>query len=572
MKLKNLDSHITKATFEAVWDWDLGAETIYWGEGFRSIFGYDINEISSDISSWTDHVHPDDVDRVLEEIQQLVEGTEVHWAGAYRFIKSDQTYAYVADKCYVFRNDQGKATRLVGAMQDISERKNDEIALQQSEARLRGVIASQTNYIIRTDLTGSYTYYNQKFADDFGWMYKQDNLFGLSGMQSIMAYHHQRVLDTVAKCLASMNQVFQVEIDKPAKDGGVKVTFWDFICLTDTLGQPAEIQCVGIDISERKKAEQAYIATLEEKNTILESIGDAFFAVDKNWIVSYWNQQAEKLLCTPKGSIIGHYLWDTFSNSIDSVSYKAYHVAIETNQVVLFEDFYPTLAKWYEVSAYPSDNGLSVYFRDITERKQHEIDLKLREQRFKSLVHEGSDLISILDEEGRYKYLSPAYFTVLGIPHEELINTTALSRIHEDDRERVAQTSSLLKTEKRVKYLPFRYRIANDQYRWLESVGTNLVDDPAIEGILINSKDITDQINYIQAIEAQNSKLREIAWMQSHLVRAPLSRIMGLASLLTNNTISEETTPELLNNLVISANELDGIVRDIVKNTVQIKR
>src|SRR5688572_7307782 len=107
-------------------------------------------------------------------------------------------------------------------------------------------------------------------------MYAQAGILGLSGMLSVMAYHHQRLLDTVAKCLASMNQVFQVEIDKPARDGGVKVTFWDFICLTDSSGQPTEIQCVGIDISERKKAQQAYIATLEEKNIILESIGDAF--------------------------------------------------------------------------------------------------------------------------------------------------------------------------------------------------------------------------------------------------------------------------------------------------------
>lgn len=571
MNFRNLNNHITKATFEAIWDWDLLAETIHWGEGFQSIFGYDLNTITSDISSWADHIHLDDVDRILEEIHQLIDGTEVHWAGEYRYLKSDQTYAYVADKCYVIRDEQGKATRLVGALKDITERKNDEIALQQSEARLRGIISSQTNYVIRTDLDGNYSYYNQKFIDDFGWLYNQPSILGLSGMLSIKEYHHQRLLDTVKKCLASANEVFQIEIDKPARDGGVKSTFWDFICLTDSFGQPVEIQCVGIDISDKKKAEQAYIATLEEKNVILESIGDAFFAVDKKWVVSYWNQQAEKSTGIPKCNIIGQYFWDIFSETIDSGFFRKYHEAINTNQVVFFEEFHPSLAKWFEVSAYPSDSGLSVYFKDVTERKQYEIALKLREQRFKSLVHEGSDLINILDEHGCYKYLSPAYHTVLGIELGELIGTKALDRIHEEDRERVDQTSARLLTEKRVKYLPFRYRIKTDQYRWLETIATNLVDDPAIEGILINSKDITDQINYIQAIEEQNTKLREIAWMQSHLVRAPLSRIMGLVNLLSNKAISDEMSPELLKDLLVSADELDGIVRDIVKNTVQIK-
>jgi len=121
------------------------------------------------------------------------------------------------------------------------------------------------------------------------------------------------------------------------------------------------------------------------------------------------------------------------------------------------------------------------------------------------LVQEGSDLISILDEKRRYKYLSPAYHTVLGLQLDVMTGTKALERIHEEDRERVAQTSALLQTQKRVEYLPYRYRAGNDQYRWLESVATNLIDDLAIEGILYNSKDITERINYIQAIEEQNT-------------------------------------------------------------------
>lgn len=368
--------YATKATSDAIWDWNLLKNTVYWGEGFQAIFGYNLQELKADISSWTDHIHPDDIDRVLRGIHQVIEGDQTNWEDEYSYCKSDQTYAYVIDKGFVIRDEQGKAIRMVGAMRDITKRKNDEFALQQSEARQRGIIASQTNYVIRTDPDGNYTYCNQKYSNDFSWIYNGADLMGMNSMASVMEYHHQEVKDTVEKCFLNLNEVFQVEIDKPSINGGVKTTLWDFTCLTDPHGRPVEIQCVGIDISERKKAEMDFITTLEEKNTILESIRDAFFAVDKNWNVTYWNKEAEKVLGRPKKEILNRNLWEVYSDSLDTESYRKYHQALATHQVVHFEDYYLPLDKWYEISAYPSDNGLSVYFKDVTERKVSEIRLK----------------------------------------------------------------------------------------------------------------------------------------------------------------------------------------------------
>ena len=123
------------------------------------------------------------------------------------------------------------------------------------------------------------------------------------------------------------------------------------------------------EIDDRKKAEIAAKNALEERNTILESIGDAFFAVDKKWIVTYWNKTAEKVLGKTRQEMIDQDLWGIFSDSVTSESYKKYHQAIKTNKAVHFEDYYEPLNKWYEISAYPTGNGLSVYFKDVTDRK-----------------------------------------------------------------------------------------------------------------------------------------------------------------------------------------------------------
>jgi len=129
------------------------------------------------------------------------------------------------------------------------------------------------------------------------------------------------------------------------------------------------------DIDIRKRAELGVKEVLEEKNSILESIGDAFFAVDDNWIVTYWNNHAESMLGVSKNEILARNLWDVFRDSIDSESYIKYHEAVKTRRMIHFEDYYQVLNKWFEISAYPSDSGLSVYFKDVTKRKHSDIHI-----------------------------------------------------------------------------------------------------------------------------------------------------------------------------------------------------
>jgi PAS domain S-box-containing protein len=202
------------------------------------------------------------------------------------------------------------------------------------------------------------------------------------------------------------------------------------------------IVCNFRDITENKKAVELLANRAGQIEEILESIGDAFFAVDKNWVVTYWNHMAEKVLGMPKSEVLNRNLWDVYADSVESLSYKKYHEAIEINKVVRFDDYYPPLNRWYGISAFPSGNGLSVYFKDITEN-----------------------------------------------------------------------------------------------------------------------------LNYIKAIEEQNENLREISWLQSHVIRAPLARIMGLIQLIKDPNQDAAEKHNTLNYLLLSANELDEVIRTITDKT-----
>ncbi len=157
------------------------------------------------------------------------------------------------------------------------------------------------------------------------------------------------------------------------------------------------------DINKRKRAELAVTEVLEEKEKILESIHEAFFALDHQWTVTYWNQKAEKMFNMHREAIVGKNLWSIYPDSVDSDFHEYYKKAIEENIAQHFETHYDEMNIWLEVSAYPSSNGLSVFFKDITDRKKHEIQLlELNEQ----LEKKSNDLIAINKELEQFAYVA----------------------------------------------------------------------------------------------------------------------------------------------------------------------
>ena len=108
---------------------------------------------------------------------------------------------------------------------------------------------------------------------------------------------------------------------------------------------------------------------------ILESLTNAFVSLDQQWRVTYINLQAESLLQKTREELLGKILWEAFPEALGSTFYRKYHEAFETLTSIRFEEFYPPLHKWFEVQAYRSREGMSVYFQDITRHKQVEEEL-----------------------------------------------------------------------------------------------------------------------------------------------------------------------------------------------------
>lgn len=182
--------------------------------------------------------------------------------------------------------------------------------------------------------------------------------------------------------------------------------------------------------------------------------------------------------------------------------------------------------------------------RDITERKQAEEGLRHANERLHSLMRHGSDITTILDADGNARYQSPAIERVLGYGSEELLGEKIFSYVHPEDLERVMSASDQLLNDAAVNPLvEFRFRHKDGSWRHLEAIGSNLLHDPSVEGIVVNSRDTTERK---KLHEDQQRFLTNAA----HQLKTPITTIVGAAELLvTKQDLDAARKRQLLDHL-----------------------
>jgi PAS domain S-box-containing protein len=152
------------------------------------------------------------------------------------------------------------------------------------------------------------------------------------------------------------DRVVEIRVS-PMRDGGISVAL--------------------TDVTERRLAQDALKTALARSEAILESISDAFYAVDAEWRFTYVNRVAEGWWGRPRETLLGRSIWEVFPQAEDTDIYELHARAAESRKVERAELVSPILNRWIDVSIFPTRTGLSIYFRDIEERKQAEARQRL---------------------------------------------------------------------------------------------------------------------------------------------------------------------------------------------------
>lgn len=176
-----------------------------------------------------------------------------------------------------------------------------------------------------------------------------------------------------------------------------------------------------LEVTARKQAEEQIHRLAERLTTTLESITDAFFTVDREWRFTFLNREAERLLGRRRAELIGRDFWTEFPDTVNSPFEREYRRAIGEHRAVEFEAFYQPLDTRFSVRAYPSEQGLAVYFRDVTEHRQAEDNLRESERRFSDLLANVELASVMLDREARITYCNDYLLRLTGWRYEEVV-------------------------------------------------------------------------------------------------------------------------------------------------------
>ncbi|MBD2040472.1 PAS domain S-box protein [Microcoleus sp. FACHB-672] len=164
-------------------------------------------------------------------------------------------------------------------------------------------------------------------------------------------------------------------------------------------------------------------AAQQQTINILESITDGFISLDREWRYTYVNQAAARMVGKTREELLGKNIWEVFPQAVGEIFYHECHRSFAQQAPATFEEFC-FLNTWFENRTYPSPEGLSIYFRDITKRKRTEEELHQREQEFKALAENAPDVIARLDKNLRYLYMNQAVEQVTGMPPAFFIGKT----------------------------------------------------------------------------------------------------------------------------------------------------
>ncbi len=328
--------------------------------------------------------------------------------------QADGKVHWVEWKDRAILDEQGQIVEYQGVGRDVTEQRIAEEALRESEARLRSLLNSQSNFVLRTDMLGCLTYWNAKFEQEWGWLHDNGNILGTSGLVSICQHHHERARETVEKCLMQPGTVFTVDLDKPARDGGIRTTLWEFVALTDENGNPTEMQCIGVDVSARRRAEEALRASEEKYRSLVESSDALIMMLSLDGTILYSNAIAAAHYHATPETMVGKTFRDLYPPDALADRKAKLDDMVQTGQGLHFEARSATHDEemWFSVTLQPIRNDAGeivaafINSQDITERRRAEEALRASEEKYRSLIESSDSRIMMLGPDGTILFVN----------------------------------------------------------------------------------------------------------------------------------------------------------------------
>lgn len=279
---------------------------------------------------------------------------------------------------------------------DITDRKRSEDTLEETEEQFQTLVDTVEEYaIFRLDEDGHVTSWNEGAKAIKG--YDREDILGEHF--STFYTDEDRAASVPARNLEGALEAGSVEDEgwRVRQDGSRFYANVTITAIWDNQGHHRGFLKVTQDMTERYERKKELEHELQQ---IFGRISDGFYALDEDCQFTHVNERAEAILDRDAAGLRGENIWAAFPELRNTAFDERYHEAMATQESVAFEAYYPPNDAWYEVHGYPSETGLSVYFRDVTERREREQELRRTERRFEAIFQDPNILVGLLEPDG----------------------------------------------------------------------------------------------------------------------------------------------------------------------------
>ena len=434
--------------------------------------------------------------------------------------------------------DSKMGMRVVIAHENVTEQKQAEYAAKKSEAQYRILAEHMSDIVWLMDLDLQVFYISPSTEKIQGYSLEELRAMGLEEQLTTESY--ERAMALYAEALSSSNLaqpnrklIHEIDLEFYKKDG---TTYWSsntFQLILDENGEPLHILGIGRDVTNKKLAEDELRKSEERYRIITEDMpamvcrfmADGTLTFVNSFYCNYFNASYEELVGSDLFRLIPEAEREFVRNNHLSLNRKKPFITYEYR--AFDADGKDCWQRWTDRALFNEQGELMEYQsigEDITERKKAEQQLSQSEARFRALIANTGDLIVVIDDLGNITFASPSCESLSGYKPEEAIGRNFLEWVHPED---APEALAALQSRRQIdgtapKSIKVRGRHKDGSWRYVEALGTNLLSNSAVGGIVLNIRDVTEQ----QRAELEKQVLYEI--LQGMAFSQNLGEFLGL--------------------------------------------